>query len=622
MRKRKKKEYSLASNLWFLLREADQAAPLLVRLWIPLFILASVVQQLFQVLIPARAVYVVGNKMGAVAFLIQVGGIIFLFLFFKAVSDMAREKYETESTIIRVYEFVGKMVEKSLTTDYCNRETHANQKLIDRANNALNGNLVGVELIYRQLPNAVMNFIGMLLFGGAILTVDIRILLVLVLMLICNVAANRYAVNYLNAHLEENGELSRKVYTLKNKAGDIVCGKDIRLYRMEKWFGALLQSYVEWGQRWQKGVEKHYYLPVLSDTVFIALRDGIAYVILIQKVMSGSISLSVFTLMLGIVAGFSNWMFAAVDSVMDLVKANESISDLRRVLDMKDTFLHGCGYRISEQDLSSAPEIELRNVSFSYGEGEKNILSGLNLKIRAGEKIALVGSNGAGKTTLVKLLCGFYHPTGGQILINGRDVEEHDIDEYFRLVGVVFQDVSMLPYNLVNLVSGREKEDTDMDRFWLSVRRAGLYEKIQSLEKKEDTYISNIFDDNGIRLSGGETQKLMLARCIYKDAPFLILDEPTSALDPLAESAMYEEYNQLTEGKTSIFISHRLASTRFCDRILYLKDGQIAEEGTHDELLRSQGEYARIYEIQSSYYTKQGATGVRDGEEETGYEMQ
>ena len=620
MKEKKKKTYSIGSNIMFLLRAADETHPVMTRLWLPLFILTFLFQQVLQVMIPARAVYVIEHELGAMSFLVQVGGFIFLYFILKSASILSQEKYESYSMLIRVYQFVRMMIKKSLTSDYCNREKHENQKLIDQANGAINSNYVGVELMYRQLPRAVMNLTGMLLFGGAILSVDVRILVVLIAMLLCNVAANRFATNYLNSHLEENARLNRKIDIIKDRARDVVCGKDIRLYKMEKWFTALMQSYVEWGQKWQKGIEKHFYLPVFSDTVFIALRDGLAYVILIQKALEGSISLSVFTLMLGIVSGFSTWMFAFVDCYMDLMKSNKSISDLRSVLDLKDTFLHGAGYPVSEQESSDAPEIELQNVSFSYEEGGKQILSRINLKIGAGEKIALVGANGEGKTTLVKLLCGFYHPTEGQILVNGRNIEEYDIEQYFKLVGVVFQDVEPLPYRIVNLVSGREKEDTDMNRFWLAVKRAGLQDKIESLSKKEDTYISNVFDDNGIQLSGGEIQKLMLARCIYKNAPFLLLDEPTSALDPLAESAMYEEYNQLTRHKTSIFISHRLASTRFCDRILFLKDGKIAEEGTHEELIRNQGEYARIYEIQSHYYTEQKEEENLSEEEGIGYE--
>lgn len=149
-----------------------------------------------------------------------------------------------------------------------------------------------------------------------------------------------------------------------------------------------------------------------------------------------------------------------------------------------------------------------------------------------------------------------------------------------------------------------------MEKFWKSIQQAGLKEKIERLDKKEDTYLSQVFDDEGIQLSGGEIQKLMLARCIYKNAPFMILDEPTSALDPIAESRIYEEYSRLTENKTSIFISHRLASTRFCDKILFLENGKIIEEGSHDKLLEKNGRYAKIYEIQSHYYKENGKQSV------------
>jgi ABC-type multidrug transport system fused ATPase/permease subunit len=226
--------------------------------------------------------------------------------------------------------------------------------------------------------------------------------------------------------------------------------------------------------------------------------------------------------------------------------------------------------------------------------------------MKEGDKFALVGINGAGKTTIVKLMCGFYQPTEGRILINGIDTRELNIDKYFEQIAVVFQDAFTMSFSIAENISGLNSDTIDRDKIKNVLQKAGLMEKISKLEKGIDTYLNKDMDENGIQLSGGEVQKLMLARALYKEAKLLILDEPTAALDAIAESEMYEKYQSLLKGKTSLFISHRLASTRFCNHILFLENGKIKEEGTHDELLTLDRSYAEMFKVQSQYYKDGG----------------
>ena len=213
-----------------------------------------------------------------------------------------------------------------------------------------------------------------------------------------------------------------------------------------------------------------------------------------------------------------------------------------------------------------------------------------------------MGANGAGKTTLVKLLCGLYMPTSGEVRIDGVPVGDFAREEYYKLFSPVFQDVQTAFFSLAETVACDLGDRVDKARAESCMRRAGLGRKLDSLPLGVDTRLDKQVNKDGIALSGGEAQKLMMARALYKDAPVLVLDEPTAALDPIAENEIYLQYRDMTQGKTSLFISHRLASTRFCDRILFLKDGRIIEAGSHNELIALGGEYAKLYEIQSCWY--------------------
>ncbi len=224
--------------------------------------------------------------------------------------------------------------------------------------------------------------------------------------------------------------------------------------------------------------------------------------------------------------------------------------------------------------------------------------------------MALVGINGAGKTTIVKLLCGFYRPNSGEILIGGKDIRDFRKEDLFSLFSTVFQDIYIQPFTVAENVSLQDANHTDRSRVQECLAQAGLWDKISQCEMGMDTPMTKDLT-NGLVLSGGEQQKLLMARALYKGAPIFILDEPTAALDPIAESQTYEQFHKLAADKTTLYISHRLASTRFCDKIAFLKNGTITEEGTHEGLLQKGGDYSKMFELQSHYY-QNGKEDERD----------
>ena len=244
-------------------------------------------------------------------------------------------------------------------------------------------------------------------------------------------------------------------------------------------------------------------------------------------------------------------------------------------------------------------EITFENVSFSYN-GETDILSNINFSIKSGESIAIVGENGCGKTTLIKLLCGLYSPSSGRILINGIDINSLNKQNYFDLFGIIFQDYFMLPTSIKKNITC--EQNIDVNRYENLIEQVGLSKTIKKLKMGSDATLGKQLYDESVDLSGGEQQKLLLVRALYKNPSVIVLDEPTSGLDPIAEERLYEQYNKLLAEKISIFITHRLSSTKFCNRIFFLKDGKISESGTHNELIELGKDYSCMYGVQSELY--------------------
>lgn len=327
-----------------------------------------------------------------------------------------------------------------------------------------------------------------------------------------------------------------------------------------------------------------------------------AYFAVLNEVKHGPVSEFVFAV--GLILGVNNLITGIFDSIAFLQLNNPHIENSRKILD-----LHwDCAENNSRETCTAlawqGAEIELRNVSFVLSETNKQILNHLNLTICAGEKLAIVGNNGAGKSTLVNLICGLYTPTEGSIWVNGQK-RETGAHENFLLCSVVFQKFHLLAASILENISCIPEEYSAPDRAWQCLEKAGLKDKIASMPKGIYSPILKELDRDGVVLSGGEQQKLMLARCLYKNSPVLILDEPTSALDAMAESEIYRKYHDLSEGKTRIFISHRLNSIKFCDRIILLDHGEIIEEWTHGQPLAQNGAYAKMYSMQASYYKEE-----------------
>jgi ATP-binding cassette subfamily B protein len=293
------------------------------------------------------------------------------------------------------------------------------------------------------------------------------------------------------------------------------------------------------------------------------------------------------------------WVSNFVNNAIILSSDSLEVSDYRVFLDQVEEHANS---KLPDRKIETPISIELRDICFSYGD--KVIFDHFNLKIEEGKKIALVGINGAGKSTLIKLILNLLKPDSGEIIINGIDSRDIDISSYFDQFSVAFQDALVLAYGIDVNISMKSREETDQKKVDEVIELSGLSEKVSSLPKGKFTSAEKYLDREGTELSGGERQKLILARALYKDAPVLILDEPSSALDPIAEAELYEKYHDMTRNKTSIYISHRLSSTKFCDEVLLLDQGRIVERGTHEELMKAGKQYAHMFQVQSQYYNE------------------
>jgi len=612
MRKQNKKKpsYSMFANfLWSvkMLLQNSRLGFFLILLLIPV----NIAVQYLDIYLPALVVTEVTSGQNLSHAVISVG-IVMLCVLLGHTAIEALDHIKASALMLYRGKTGHLIIQKQLSMFYQAYERKDVRDLCGRANQAAEM-WNGVQPLTDIVTNGfgiLENLLGYILFGSVISFANPWLVPLLTIAPIVNILAVRLYNNWEYKQRDKITDTVQKLGYTEEIPDDFAKAKDVRIYSMASW---LRECYRDLSKARSVQLEEKYqkhFLSRLADLVVILLRDGGAYALLISMYYKGEIAIGEFVLYFSAISSFATWVSKIIDCWNRVHTLSLQICDFRDYIDYPEQDGDGSAKAVTFRQ--TPLEIEFDKVSFRYDNAETDTLHEFSLRIRPGEKLALVGLNGAGKTTLVKLLCGLYVPTSGEIRINGVPLSKFKRNDYYKLISPVFQDIQTAMFSLAETVSGVSLAETDCEKAERCIRMAGLGEKINALPEGIYTKLNKQINKNGTELSGGEAQKLMLARALYKDAPLLILDEPTAALDPIAESKIYGAYHQMSQNKTSIFISHRLASTAFCDRIILLSDGQIAEEGTHAQLLAMGGIYAELFNKQSCWYQDDPEGGANE----------
>lgn len=491
--------------------------------------------------------------------------------------------------------YLEEQVGKLLTMDFKYVEDAHFYEDFDKAMNACSNNVDGVEGIYRRMykiPAQILTIMGMFLLVGYLHPV-ILVCLVLHVAVTMWVAKLNYQNEY--KYKEQTSAASRKINYFYSTTHNFSFGKDIRIYHLKDRIMANYDAEINaWKKLIQKLRRKEYVLGFLGLATLL-LTNVAMYGILIGDAYRG-MPISSFSMYISAITGLMTFLLSIGDNFSMIANQGQYVADYFRMIDSE---------LITEKGMEKKPEDTLEivfdHVTFRYPGSDTNVFTDLNFTIHKGERLAIVGVNGAGKSTLVKLMTGLYEPTEGRILINGTEIRQYSKEELYGMFSAVFQEVNVLAFNIRENVACK-LTDVDEAKVKEALEKVGLWTKVEGFEKGLDQMMLKVIDEEGTDFSGGERQKLAIARGLYKDANMVIMDEPTAALDALAEAEIYENFSSLVEGKTAVYISHRLASTKFCDKIaLFDKEG-LKEYGSHDELMAKKGQYYEMFTIQGKYY--------------------
>jgi len=510
-------------------------------------------------------------------------------------TSMAQYLYRNGLSLTLYYDKLA--FEKTMRIDYDLLESKDVRKLVGNVWGTLR-NEFAIRNSVTSMPVLIISMFSTGLYGVLLCRVNGVLVLMLVLTIGVNVLLLKQVKNVHGKNHEELSKYTKAISYINRHAMERSDGKDIRIYQMQDWFLEKYDDAISHVDRIYGKIHTQYFLRRFKELGLGLITELVSYGYLAYLLVEGRLSVSEFVLSVGLVRTFSSNFSTLIHKIQGLNNIHAFLTYMRKLLDLPEKEQK----ESINTDKTKGVEIEFRNVSFRYPESTTEVLSDINITIHSNEKLALIGLNGAGKTTFVKLLCGFYKPTKGEILVNGTPQSKYDRDEYMSLVSALFQDSMLFPVTVDENLTGNTLSEIDVKKLKYVLEMSGFSERYEGLPQGGETKVVREVHENATDFSGGEKQKLLFARALYKKAPLLILDEPTAALDPIAENELYLKYGEAAKNRTVVFISHRLSSTRFCDRIALLEGARILEEGTHEELLSKNGRYAELFEMQSKYY--------------------
>ncbi|MEE0723369.1 MAG: ABC transporter ATP-binding protein [Acutalibacteraceae bacterium] len=562
-------------------------------LWVP----ALVLQPLVTAYIPKAMIDAIDNGVTVGDMTVIVALLSLLLTLTIWLDPFMKELVRGGARIVRMRYAVAAF-RKTLTTDYVNIESYEGREKQKRAEAFYNARFSSGADFVEQCAHFLVCVIGVIASSVLLYKVNYFMILLILLTCVCEFFLLKILKTKQSETTDNYSKLSGKFEYFYKLSKNAEASKDIKLYGFSDYLVKTAADFIYQIEHINAKYTKQSAAISGVRALLNLVRELVAYAYLTYLVLKNRLSVSEFIFCFGIITGFSNWIMNLVFSFMEISRCCTDCALYREFVE--ESVSEGK----PEVDFGEVRSIEFSNVFFTYPASDTETIRNMSFKVNKGENIAIVGENGAGKTTAIKLLCGLYYPSEGDILINGRSSKEFSSDSYFDLFSAVFQDYCFMPMTIAENITA--EQSYDKERLFAAFDKAGITDKINSLSEKENTLMVKDVYKNAADFSGGEKQKLLLAKAVYKNAPVLVLDEPTAALDPISENELYLKYNELTEDKISFFISHRLSSTRFCDRILFIKDGAVAESGTHEELMAKKGAYYRMYQTQSMYYREMG----------------